>query len=115
MSEMNGNGSIVWLMLSVLQAIFAFTGVLPPEMMILERILGGNSIAFFVLFLYFMLKRKPEGFLDSDYSTSERTTRTIDEVGNTVDLPEKSKGSRWERWASALWFIALIFGTASIL
>ena len=48
---MAGNGSIVWLMLSVLQAILAFTGVLPPEMIILETILGGNSIAFFAILL----------------------------------------------------------------
>jgi len=115
MSDMAGNGSILWLMLSVLQAILAFTGVLPPEMVILETILGGNSIAFFVVFLYFMFKRKPKGFLDSDYSKAERTLRITDESGKTAEVPEKSKGSRWERWASILWFITLIFGTASIL
>lgn len=111
---MTGNGSIVWLMLSVLQAILAFTGVIPPEMAILQTILGGNSIAFFFVFLYFMLKRKPDGFLDSDYSKSERTMRGVDEMGNTIDVPDKSEGSRWERWASILWFITLIFGTISI-
>ena len=67
MSEMTGNGSIVWLMLSVLQAFLAFTGVIPPELSLLETILGGNSVGFFIIFLYFMFKRKPEGFLDSDY------------------------------------------------
>ena len=115
MSGMAGNGSIVWLMLSVLQAILAFTGVLPPEMIILETILGGNSIAFFAIFLYFMFRRKPEGFLDSEYSKSERTVRTNDEAGNSVELDQKSEGSRWERWASIFWFITLIFGTFSIL
>jgi len=112
---MTGNGSILWLMLSILQAILAFTGVLPPEMVILETILGGNSIAFFVLFIYFMFKRKPKGFLDSEYSKDERTVRMTDEAGNSVEVPQTSKGSSWERWASILWFITLIFGTASIL
>ena len=115
MNQMAGNGSVVWLMLSVLQAILAFTGILPPEMVILETILGGNSIAFFALFLYFMFKRKPKGFINSDYSKSERTVWKVDESGNTVEVPEKSEGSRWERWASVLWFVTLIFGTFSIL
>ena len=43
---MSGNGSIVWLMFSILQALLAFTGVLPSEMAILQAILGGNSIGF---------------------------------------------------------------------
>ena len=115
MSEMAGNGSIVWLMLSVLQAILAFTGILPPEMIILETILGGNSIAFFAIFLYFMFKRKPKRVLDSDYDKSERTVRMVDEAGNTVEMPQKSEGSKWEKWASILWFVTLIFGTFSIL
>ncbi len=115
MSEMAGNGSIVWLMLSVLQAILAFTGILPPEMVILETILGGNSVAFLAIFLYFMFKRKPKGFLDSDYSKSERTVRMVDEAGKTVEVPEKSKGSKWETWISIIWFITLVTGTISIL
>ena len=115
MSEMAGNGSIVWLMLSVLQAILAFTGILPPEMIILETILGGNSIAFFAIFLYFMFKRKPKGILNSDYDKSERTVRMVDETGTIVEVPQKSEGSKWEKWASILWFVTLIFGTFSIL
>ena len=115
MSQMAGNGSIVWLMLSILQAILAFTGILPPEMIILETILGGNSIAFLAIFLYFMFKRKPKGILDSDYDKSERTVRMVDETGNTVEVPQNSEGSKWEKWASLLWFVTLIFGTFSIL
>jgi len=43
---MTGNGSVVWLMFSILQALLAFTGVLPSEMAILQYILGGNSVGF---------------------------------------------------------------------
>ncbi len=111
---MAGNGSIVWLMFSILQALLAFTGVLPSEMAVLQYILGGNSIGFFIIFLYFMFKKKPKGFLDSSYDQSERTVRLTDESGNLVEVPEKSEGSWLERWSSLIWFIALISGFITI-
>tara|TARA_B100001123_G_C14676809_1_gene775735 strand:- start:95 stop:433 length:339 start_codon:yes stop_codon:yes gene_type:complete len=112
---MTGNGSIVWLMLSVLQAILAFTGVIPPELAILEAILGGNSIGFFIIFLYFMFRRKPKGFLDSQYDKDERTVRIKDDLGQNREVGKKSEGSTWEKWAAIFWFITLIVGTLSIL
>ena len=111
---MSGNGSIVWLMFSILQALLAFTGVLPSEMAILQAILGGNSIGFFIIFLYFMFKKKPKGFLDSNYDKDERTVRVKDENGKNQEVGQKSEGSRWERWTSLLWFISLFVGFQAI-
>ena len=114
MKCMTGNGSVVWLMFSILQALLAFTGVLPSEMAILQYILGGNSVGFFIIFLYFMFKKKPKGFLDSSYDQSERTVRTLDEAGKLIEVPQKSEGSFLERWASILWFIGLVSGFSII-
>lgn len=112
---MAGNGSIVWLMFSILQALLAFTGVLPPEMAIFQYIFGGNSIGFLIIYLYFMFKKKPKGFLEDNYDKSERTIRMVDESGKLVEVPQKSEGSTLERWSSILWFIGLIFGFITIL
>ncbi len=112
---MSGNGSVLWLMFSILQALLAFTGVLPSEMAILQAILGGNSIGFFIIWLYFMFKKKPKGFLDSHYDQDERTIRVKDEEGKSHEVAQKSEGSRWEKWASLLWFTSLIVGFQTIL
>lgn len=112
---MSGNGSVLWLMFSILQAFLAFSGIIPSEMAILQTILGGNSVAFLVIYLYFMFKNKPKGFLESHYDKDERSIRVTDENGVNHEVGQKAEGSRWERWASILWFISLIIGFQAFL
>ena len=112
---MAGNGAIFWLFLSILQAFLVFSGIFPPEMEILSALLGGNSVGFFFLFLYFMLKRKPKSHMDSDYNQSERTFLQRGEDGKQVEVNMKSAGSNWERWATIIWFVMLIIGTLSFI
>ncbi|RAH15634.1 MAG: hypothetical protein CMB56_002110 [Methanobacteriota archaeon] len=112
---MSGNGSILWLMFSILQAFLAFSGVIPSEMAILQTVLGGNSLAFLAIYLYFMFKNKPKGFLDSKYDKDERSIRVKDENGVNQEVGQKPEGSRWEKWASMLWFLSLIIGFQTLI
>lgn len=112
---MASNGAILWLFLSILQAFLVFSGVIPPEMELLSTLLGGNSIGFFLIFVYFMLKRKPKSVYGSDYNKSERTTLIRGEDGKHMEVDEKSSGSTWERWATLIWFVTFIIGVIGFI
>jgi hypothetical protein len=112
---MSGNGSILWLMFSILQAILAFTGILPSEMAILQTLLGGNSIAFFILFLYFMFRKTPKSLVDETYTKSERTIRVRAEDGKTITVDQPAKSAISEKVVIFMWFAALVVGTLSFL
>ena len=103
MRLMAGSGAVIWLFLSILQGFLVFSGVIPPSMELLSVLMGSNSIGFFLIFLYFTLRRKPRSHMGSDYNKSERTTLAVDENGQRVEIDEKSSGSAWERWATSAW------------
>ena len=115
MREMASNGAVIWLFFSILQAFLVFSGIIPPGMELLSVLLGSNSIGFFLIYVYFMLKRKPKSHDGGHYNQSERTSLVSDEAGNHVEVAEVSRGSRWERWASLIWFITFIIGAVSLL
>lgn len=112
---MSGNGSILWLMFSILQAILAFTGILPSEMVILQTLLGGNSIAFFILFLYFMFRKTPKSLINADYNKSERSIRVRTEDGKTITVDEPAKSAFSEKVVILMWFVSLVVGTLTFL